>query len=162
MSAYLKKAGRSFWIGAIAAIVMGASPSAVASTGFETDLPMPMCPGTKGGGDGHSPDPLNVFNQHVELADGELYLLRGRVELRRKQPAFSVDIGEHPWLASLKRKGNPHYLIEGTASYWRAYDGSYGELAARARVQFKADADGTIRQVISLQVIPELSSFPRR
>lgn len=160
--------------------LMGSFALLFAATGASADsshsidwaqIPLPACPTFKGGGDGHSPDPLTIFNQHVELADGEVYLLRGNVMLntaslgrtkRKLQPYFNVDLQAHPWLANAARKSNPYYVIEGTAGYWRAFNGSYGELAARARVQFKTDADGEVRQVISLRVIPELTLIPRR
>jgi hypothetical protein len=137
-----------------------------------TRIPLPECPQGRGGGDGHQPDPHTVFNQRAELAGGELYLLRGTVVIaskspsasltRKKQPYFHVDLGAHPWLASAIRKANPYYLIEGTTSYWRAYNGSYGELAVKARVQFVTDAEGEVSQVISLQVIPELSLISKK
>ena len=132
---------------------------------------MPACPESRGGGDGHSPDPLSTFNRHVELADGELYLLRGTVVLSKNtnveslshklQPYFNVDLSAHPWLGSAKRASSPYYLIEGATSYWRAYAGSYGELAGIAHVQFMTNDDGDTVQVISLKPIPELSMIPR-
>jgi hypothetical protein len=167
-----KQIKRGLWLGALA--LMFASSGAQAKSTNPVDweqVPLPACPTVQGGGDGHSPDPLTVFNQHVELADGELYLLRGRVVLasekvarggRKLQPYLELDTDAHPWLAGARRKASPYYMIEGTTAYWRAFSGSYGEIAARAHVQFKTGADGETVQVISLKVIPELSLIPRR
>ena len=120
-------------------------------------------------GGGGQPDPLTVFNQHVELADGELYLLKGAVVMapgimgsRKLQPYFNVDLNAVPWLSSKLRKESPLYLIEGAPSFWRAYDSSYGELAAEAHVQVFVTSTGTAIQVISLKPIPELSSIPQK
>lgn len=120
-------------------------------------------------GGGGQPDPLTVFNSHVELADGELYLLKGEIVLapalqgssQRLQPYFSVDLEEHAWLAGKRRKDNPTYLIEGRPSSWRPYEGAYGELAAEAHVQGIVTSSGKVIQVISLRPIPELCRIPR-
>lgn len=166
-----KNLKQSLWLASVALLLNGAAANAQSNNPIDwAQIPAPACPTVKGGGDGHSPDPLTVFNQYVELSDKELYLLRGTVVLapghqgrgRKLQPYFDVDTGAHPWLGGAHRKRNPVYLIEGTTAYWRAYNGSYGEIAAHARVQFKTDADGEIHQVISLKVIPELSLIPRR
>ena len=121
-------------------------------------------------GGGGQPDPLTLFNQHVELADGELYLLKGNVVMapgltwgsRKLQPYFTVDLDAQPWLSGKQRKESPLYLIEGPLSSWRPYDGSYGQLAAEAHVQLFVTGAGTAVQVISLKPIPELCSIPQR
>ena len=158
------------WFASVALLLNGAAANAQSNNPIDwAQIPAPACPTVKGGGDGHSPDPLTVFNQYVELRIGALSLARHRRagartsgRGRKLQPYFDVDTGAHPWLGGAHRKRNPVYLIEGTTAYWRAYNGSYGEIAAHARVQFKTDADGEIHQVISLKVIPELSLIPRR
>src|SRR4051812_21445117 len=64
------------------------------------ELPSPpgmCCPGyeDRGGGGGGQPDGLSFFNQRVELADGEYYLLKGHIVIApalmgssRKQQAY--------------------------------------------------------------------------
>lgn len=120
-------------------------------------------------GGGGQPDPLTLFNQHVELADGELYLLKGNVVMapglmgtRKLQPYFNVDLDAQPWLSGKQRRQSPLYMIEGALSSWRPYEGSYGQLAAEAHVQLIVTATGTVQQVITLKPIPELSSIPQR
>jgi hypothetical protein len=85
---------------------------------------------------GDVPWPFELSNQTAELADGERYLLFGRVEIQGGQAYFVVDLARHPWLASAKRKRNPKYqLISGDLAYWQTYLGRSLRVAARARWQ---------------------------
>lgn len=158
------------WLAVIACMVLSGvvTRSAVASH-QRPEPPVATTPDEDRGGGG-MPDPLTVFNQHVELADGELYLLKGTVVMapallgssRKLQPYFRVDLEAHPWLSGKKRKESPLYLIEGAQSTWRPFEGSYGDLAAEAHVQLLMTQSGDTVQVISLKPIPELSSIPHR
>ncbi|MGZ3708222.1 MAG: hypothetical protein ACXWPM_05310, partial [Bdellovibrionota bacterium] len=75
-----------------------------------------------GGGTHEIPTPATAFNQKVELADGEFYMLYGNVRLIEEVPYFEVDLTSHPWLASTGRQSNPLYPLEGKASQWRRYE----------------------------------------
>ena len=87
-----------------------ASASASADSG-RTELaslsPMPF-----GGGPGEVPTPFEV-NQLVELADGEQYVLAGRLVTQRTgRVVFRVDLQQHPWLANSRRVKSPFYPID--------------------------------------------------
>ena len=81
------------------------------------------------GGGGDMPIPFGL-NGKVELADGEFYLLVGKITVLPKQRSkktprvfFEVDFDQHPWLANAKRYANPGYPVEGPVSFWKKYDG---------------------------------------
>lgn len=121
-------------------------------------------------GGGGQPDPLLPFNQHVELADGELYLLKGAIVMapgltgasHKPQPYLSVDLRAQPWLSGKQRKQSPLYMIESGLSSWRPQEGAYGEIAAEAHVHLFVSPAGTPVEVISLKPIPELSSIQQQ
>jgi hypothetical protein len=136
-------------------------------------LPSPACAESdhareEHGGGGEQPDPLTVYNQRVELAGGELYLLSGHVRMapafygasQRLQPYLEIDFAMHPWLGSKARKRAPMYPIEGSASAWQRWDGAHVELAVKARAQVMFLETDAPAQVITLKVIPEASVFP--
>lgn len=84
---------------------------------------------TRGGG-GELPNPFDTANRRVELADGEPYLLVGRVVMRDgamfgddpgMAPYFRIDLTEQPWLATEKRVGQPYYPLEGSVDDWNRY-----------------------------------------
>lgn len=89
--------------------------------------------GSAGGGGGEIPTPFEAYNQKVELADGEAYVLVGRVVIdniapdgstsERMRAFFEIDLNEHPWLGNTKRKMRPFYPLEGAVSTWRRYNG---------------------------------------
>jgi len=97
------------------------------------------------GGGGDVPVPLGL-NSKVELADGEDYMLSGRIRIlpriagsRAPRVFFEVDLAAHTWLASKNRKANPRYPIEGSPAEWQAYEGH--------RVKFSCRATGRVMQV---------------
>lgn len=75
------------------------------------------------------PWPINVGNQKVELADGEVYRLAGKIVFAPGVvsldaiPYLEVDFEEHPWLESAKRKAWPFYPIENPVVDWKKWDG---------------------------------------
>lgn len=69
-------------------------PGDVGGTGNEWDLPWPF-----------------TTNQKVELADGEYYVLIGKLRKGYRDYYFEVDLELHPWLGHSKRKQNPYYLV---------------------------------------------------
>lgn len=83
------------------------------------------------GGGGGIPTPFEAANQKAELADGEVYLLIGRVEIypvlvngaEKYRPFFMVDLDKHPWLANEKRRLNPTYVLQGSVNYWKQFRG---------------------------------------
>lgn len=77
----------------------------------------------KGGGGG-VPSPFTEnSNRKVELADGEMYTLQGKVVFDNNDVAwFWVDLAKHPWLANQKRQQNPYYRLMGSKEQWREYN----------------------------------------
>lgn len=113
------------------------------------------CVGLKAGG-GDVPVPFGM-NSRVELADGELYMLLGRVRIlprtagsRAPRVYFEVDLQSHSWLDSKKRRMNPRYPIEGTPEQWQQYDGQRVKLSCRAIGRI-LQLDGAPQYVIFLQ-----------
>lgn len=97
----------------------------------------PGCESGQGGSGGEVPNPFSNVNQKVELADGESYLLVGRVIIDssdRDLVYLAVDLKEHPWLANAKRKADPFYLIEASGRTWRKYDGLRVKITAEAKM----------------------------
>jgi hypothetical protein len=133
--------------------------------------PGPGCPDSgidsarKGG---ELPDPLTVYNQRLELAPGELYLLVGTIKMlpdlqgrtRKLLPYLEVDFASQPWLSSALRKRAPYYGILGNPTYWKEFDGRRARLATRARVSYVVDAEDEIYPFHELEVILEASSVP--
>jgi hypothetical protein len=176
-----KKSG--WMIAAVALLAMLGSAQGIAFQGGEHDglsqLPLPACPSeggerpTPSGGGGNVPDPLAVYNEHVELADGEYYLLVGRIRIapalqgssRKLQAYLAVDLKAHPWLANKKRRDFALYPIEGSVAAWKSYEGMRVKLAARARSQALVlghGQDTEILQILSLVPFFEGSTIPWR
>ncbi|HLE00604.1 MAG TPA: hypothetical protein VJB59_10110 [Bdellovibrionota bacterium] len=109
----------------------------------------------KGGG-GEVPVPFGL-NERAELADGESYLLVGKVIVYSRKAGpnqvrvyFEVDLRQHPWLANAKRRLNPLYPLEGSASDWKDYDGHTVKLACRAHSRiFRVNDE--LQHVITLE-----------
>lgn len=76
------------------------------------------------GGDGGVPSPfVETSNRKVELADGEMYTLFGKVVFDSSDvPFFWVDLKKHPWLANKKRAVTPFYRLMGSREEWREYN----------------------------------------
>lgn len=99
------------------------------------------------GGGGELPSPFDTANHRVELADGEAYLLVGRVVMmqnpgfstdNRMFPYFRVDLNEHPWLATEKRISQPYYPLEGAVEDWKKYVGA-------GKVKLPCTAHGVVK-----------------
>jgi len=85
---------------------------------------------------GEVPIPFEDSNHRVELADGEIYTLIGRVRFLLDTPYLEVDLAQHPWLANSKRKLSPVYPIDGTPGLpidWRLHEGKVVRTYMRAR-----------------------------
>lgn len=80
-----------------------------------------------------TPMPFESTNRRAELADGELYTLVGRVVFVGDQAMLEVDLNEHPWLASTKRRNDPFYPIVQRSDTYRQFEGRRVLLQARAR-----------------------------
>ena len=127
------------------------------------NLPAPGCYGSSGEGGGGMPDPLD-YNQHVELADGEIYLLAGTVRMlpiaksgsMQLRPHFEVDLKAQRWLASSARKASPYYLLEGASSTWKQHADEFAELVVRAHFRVLTDRNGVSRSVVMLERIASL------
>jgi hypothetical protein len=90
----------------------------------------------RGGGGGGVPSPfVENSNRKVELADGEMYTLDGKVVFDNNDtPWFWVDLAKHPWLANQKRQQNPYYRLLGSKDQWRDYNDKAIELTCIAHV----------------------------
>jgi len=87
-------------------------------------------PGTAGGGD--IPTPFGNANQKVELADGEIYILNGKVEFIVDEPYFKVDLKKHTWLANANRVADPYYLLLGPTGQWTALKDKQVQITVKA------------------------------
>ena len=77
----------------------------------------------KGGGGGVPSPFVENSNRKVELADGEMYTLQGKVVFDNNDVAcFWVDLAKHPWLANQRRQQNPYYRLLGSKDQWREYN----------------------------------------
>lgn len=66
----------------------------------------------------------------VELAQGERYVLTGVIAVvknsstQQNEAYLKIDLEEHPWLASAKRRSTPYYRINDDANRWKKYNRS--------------------------------------
>lgn len=106
-----------------------------------------QCPDLTGGGNGGEiPTPFEL-NRRVELADGEEYLLVGRIVFKtiatpdgvRPRPYFEIDLNQHPWLASARRKGSPYYPLAAPYGRWKSYDGVRVKMSSLAHGRILAE-----------------------
>ena len=118
----------------------------------------PGCMIGGGGGEGGVPTPLTQ-NQKVELADGEEYLLVGWIRIEREPVTgeqnykLQVDFETLPWLASIRRKEDPYYLIQ--------QDGSDLSRWANSRVKLRALAQGVVVGDKSVKRRPSPAQAPK-
>lgn len=98
-----------------------------------------MEPSSAIGGGGEVPTPFEAANRRAELADGEVYLLVGRVVIKpaptlpeRYKAYFEADLTVHPWLATPKRKVTP-YPLAGSVADWKIFRGMKIKLPCVAR-----------------------------
>jgi hypothetical protein len=154
---------RFAWVAVFACLVVaGAATVAVAANnkhkmGGDRFAPIEKCPTLMGG---EIPTPLGLPNQKVELADGEVYTLVGKIQVSGKFAFFEVDLGEQPWLASRNRSASPYYLLDGGASVWNEYDKSSVRLSALAKGNvLQSSSNGgngkKFEYIISLKVLSE-------
>jgi hypothetical protein len=94
----------------------------------------------KGGGGGVPSPFVESSNRRVELADGEMYTLQGKVVFDSNDVAFFwVDLEKHPWLANAHRQQNPYYRLIGSKDQWREYNEKSIQLICIARGVTTAD-----------------------
>ena len=120
------------------------------------------CPDVTGGTGSEIPTPFDL-NRHVELADGEEYLLVGRIVFKtiatvdgvRVRPFFAIDLNLHPWLASAKRKDTPFYPLAAPYSKWKNYDGVRVKMSTTAHGRISAENPrGGVEYQIELSLSP--------
>jgi hypothetical protein len=140
-------------------LVLGSSAWAVGSPvgartpiqGLPTaDAPV-NCSGRTGGG-GSFPFGPNTL---AELAENELYQLRGKVRVRRSDGSafLEIDFCDHPWLATAKRRAYPFYILGAlpNGGTWTKYQDLKVEVAVRARGEVLFGDDYQARYVIWLE-----------
>jgi hypothetical protein len=110
---------------------------------------------------GEVPIPFEDSNQRVELADGEIYTLIGRVRFQLDTPYLEVDLGQHPWLANSKRKLSPVYPIDVSPSLpvdWKVLEGKLVKSYMRARgfitkLEFRPGVEPRLEYRIGLEAM---------
>jgi hypothetical protein len=135
---------------AIAQASYAAEPSSDGQVRFDRpERPKLNCPGGQGGGSALPFGP----NQTAELADGELYQLKGWVRVRANGTVdLEVDLCAHPWLATAIRRAKPFYLLgQPVSGNWTPWTNRKIELAVRAHVEILVGSDYRGRLVIWLE-----------
>lgn len=85
-------------------------------------------------GGGTIPVPFSSLNRKVELADGENYVLEGRVIFNGEMPFLHVDLDLHYWLATKTRLAMPVYpLVPANTFHWADYQGDRVRVFVTAR-----------------------------
>jgi hypothetical protein len=102
-----------------------------------------------GGKEGTVPFPFEALNRHVELADGEVYLLQGVVHKAEGEFYFNVDLDLHPWLANQNRRQSPFYPIRVP---------SYVANASRTKWNLEQFREQTVRVLVRAHGMVRLSS----
>lgn len=121
----------------------------------------PVCPQRGGGGGGDIPFPFETANQKAELADGEVYLLSGRVVFApgpvsvEPMPYLEVDFQEHPWLESAKRKQVPFYLLENSDLDWKKWENQRVMVPVRAKGQILTNPHSDPVYTLTLKAMGE-------
>lgn len=109
----------------------------------------------KFGGGGEIPHPFERVNQKVELADGEKYLLFGKVEFINGRPFLHVNLDLLPWLATHNRMTFPYYALSGSADYWHQFIATDMRITAIAHGVLQANPRGGATYVIVLSPITQ-------
>ncbi|MGE0616460.1 MAG: hypothetical protein AB7P04_12550 [Bacteriovoracia bacterium] len=106
---------------------------------------------------GEIPVPYKTANLRTELADGEYYVLQGKVVYRGGKPYFQVDLNVHPWLANQRRLANPFYPLDRDSADWDNFAGSRIQvtLQAGARITDPARTGGVPYSYIGLKAMEE-------
>jgi len=107
---------------------------------------------------GEIPTPFEGLNRTVELADGESYVLTGWIHHEKKpgngagqgRAFFEIDLEQHPWLASQRRKADPNYPLQVAGSQWRAFDGVRVRILCKAVGRIDLDRSGGAKYVLTL------------
>jgi hypothetical protein len=147
------------------ALAVGLTAAALALGAWTNTVSTRSSRAQEDGGGGEIPTPFDVPNQRAELADGEHYLLMGRVvpgprastdlAQHQQQAWFQPDFDAHPWLATAKRLASPGYPIaRGGWSDWSRYAQAPIRLSLRAKGRIVYDrAQGTSQYVIFLEPV---------
>ena len=98
------------------------------------------------------PAPFGSPNQHAELAEGEQYLLLGRVLRQGREYVLAIDLCAQPWLASDYRRQNPFYHLGRASGFsWSDFVGTRVKLAARAKPEIVRDLNSEAHVKIRLE-----------
>lgn len=114
---------------------------------------------------GEVPVPFNL-NQTVELAQGEDYQLKGRVLYSDGRYLFMVNLSEHRWLSSAKRRKRPFYEVIVHPELdlkLSQFENRFVMIKAKAEEVLRVDNLGNVYSDIRLVVLtpPESSSKKR-
>lgn len=125
------------------------------SCNFKTGMGCWECPA--GGGPGDIPTPFGVYNNKVELADKEFYLLVGTVGIEKPTaPGFKsrayleIDHKQHPWIAHPNGRTSKRYTLEGSISFWKQYQYLKVRVSCQARGSVVTSLNGKPEYVITL------------
>ncbi|MCC7441908.1 MAG: hypothetical protein IT285_09755 [Bdellovibrionales bacterium] len=91
---------------------------------------------------GEVPTPYADANRKVELADGEVYALVGRVVFPGNEPYLHVDLATHSWLENRRRLANPLYPLLSDGFDWRRYEGLWVVAQVKAVGRLVEDQKG--------------------
>jgi hypothetical protein len=105
-----------------------------------------VCPGK--GGD--VPTPFSCANKRVELADGEKYILVGKIRTYGNTSYLEVDLDEHAWLATSRRQKSPYYPLAMPISFWKPWEGLRVKLLVEASGRVVFEPQGKTSYIIVL------------
>ena len=153
-----KKKRFVFMVSIMSGMILAGQTSSFAAGTAELRHEDGACAGRSGGGD--VPTPFEATDAKFELADGEIYLLTGRVELMPSlmddsgsiRPYLAVNLTQYPWLANAKRTESPYYVLEGTSRKWKAWDRFPVKLLCRAHGRI-VTIGGKLQYRITLEVL---------
>ena len=104
--------------------------------------------------------PFVVKELHVELADGESYVLSGWIRVQGSYVFFQPDFCAHPWLASKARLNEPGYvIIKDSRQDWRAYDNKKVVISTIAHGQIVTRGGGNPAKYILMLEVNTVSSL---
>jgi hypothetical protein len=83
------------------------------------------------------PTPFKDANLKVELADGEYYVLEGRVRSQSGTTFLEVDLERHHWLSNKHRSESPFYPLFGDAKTFAKYEGRLVRMMVIARARMR-------------------------
>ena len=88
----------------------------------------------------------------AELAPGERYVLSGTISIAQNEVYLKIDLSEHPWLASSRRKSQPYYHISDSVNRWKKYN--YKAVTAIFRADAVIWALGADRYTYEIALTP--------